>query len=288
MNYSIQSIRIPSRWFDQPERKMNTFQKMGGYKGFYLYLQLYKFRLHNQENEHTFLTSISLLRKETGYTTEDVFGLLKKLKAAKVISIAGASRSEYLLDGKGEIKEDKILSITVCPGESFPIFNEFDKAEDFYIYISFRLLKGYEDKKLDEKHFALHCLVQRLQHNKNNVCYMAIETMSEILGIDKDTINRMIINLNRHQLMVSWRKKNEHRRGEGSYRYEHITFEDNGKYANKDKGLSQWNGWLFHYKDDMQIITNRANRKAERKSKQRNKNSPEKFNDDLSNLPDIC
>ncbi|MEH6957748.1 hypothetical protein [Neobacillus drentensis] len=270
MNYTTVSIRIPSRWFDEPERKMNTFQKMGGYKGFYLYLQLYKFRIHSQENEHTFITSISFLRKETGYSTDEVFQLLKKLKQAKIISISGVSRWEYLLDEKGEIKEDKALIITVNERESFPIFDGFVKTEDFYIYISFKLLQMYESKGLDEKHFALHCLVQRLQHNESKVSYMAIETMANVLDIDKDTINRMIFNLNRHYLMVSWKKKNDHRR-DGSYRYEHITYVDGIKYENEDANLSNWDGWLSNYKSDMDVISKRADKQAKRKSKQREK-----------------
>lgn len=270
MNYSTVSIRIPSRWFDEPKRKMNTFQKMGGYKGFYLYLQLYKFRIHSQENEHTFITCISFLRKETGYSTEEVFQLLKKLKQTKIISISGVSRWEYLIDEKGEIKEDKTLLITVNSEESFPIIGDFDKPNDFYIYISFNLLQMYEDKKLDEKHFTLHCLVQRLQHNESKVCYMAIDTMANVLDIDKDTINRMILNLNRNYLMVSWKKKNDHRR-DGSYRYEHITYEDGNKYKNKESEVSNWDGWLSRYQTDMDVIRNRADKQAKKKSKQREK-----------------
>jgi predicted transcriptional regulator len=285
MNYSIKSIRIPSRWFDMPERKKNTFQKIGGYKGFYLYLQLYKFRLHNQDNEHTFITSISLLRKETSYTTEEVFELLKKLKGAKIISVSSVSRWEYLLDDKGAIKEDKLLFITVCKEESFPIFNDFDKPDDFYIYISFKLLQEYKSKGLDEKHFALHCLVQRLQRGKSNVCYMSIETMAEVLEVDKDTVNRMIITLNRHYLMVSWRKSNTYRRGESSYKYEHITYEDNNKYKNDAKNLSQWDGWLQLYQSDMDVMKKRADKKAEKKSKQREKNNPVRKKKEKDSIP---
>jgi hypothetical protein len=76
MNYTLHSIRIKSSWFDNLERQKNVYQKIT-YKGLNLYFQLYKFRLHNQENEHTFITSISLLRKETGYSTQEVFELLK-------------------------------------------------------------------------------------------------------------------------------------------------------------------------------------------------------------------
>jgi predicted transcriptional regulator len=271
MNYTIDSIRIPSRWFDMQERKKNTFQKMGGYKGLYLYLQMYKFRIHQQENDHTFITSISFLRKETGYSTSEVFELLKKLKGAKIINISGVSRWDYLIDENGVIKEDKILLITANENESFPIYKDFDKQDEFYIYISFNLLQQYIDKGLDEKHFALHCLVQRFQHSKSKVCFMSIQTMAEILDIDKDTVNRMIINLNKNYLMVSWKKPNTKNRGEGSYHYEHITYEDNAKYKNESKGLNNWEGWLNQFKQDMDVVAKRAAKKAEKKKKQRDK-----------------
>lgn len=270
-NYTVTSIRIPSRWFDVPERKKNTFQKMGGSKGFNLYLQLYKFRLHNQENEHTFITSISLLRKETGYTSRAIFELLKSLKSAKIINISGASRWEYLLDENKNPLEDKLLHITVREEESNPIYSGFDKElDDYYIYVSFDLLQKYKKTGLDEKHFALHCLIQRLQKGKNKVCFMAIETMAEVLDIDKDTVNRMIFNMNRHYLLVSWRKSNEKKRGTGSYRYEHITYEESKRWESEDK--SNWEGWLFHYKTNMDKMSERADKRAERKRKQRSKN----------------
>lgn len=272
-NYTVTSIRIPSRWFDIPQQKRNTFQKMGGYKGFNLYLQLYKFRLHAQEKEHTFVTSIALLRKETGYTAEAVFDLLKSLKSAKIITITGVSRWEYLLDKNKKPLEDKLLHITVQDEECNPI-HSFDKElDDYYIYISFDLMKRYKETGLDEKHFALHCLVQRLQHGKG-VCYMAIEKMSEVLDIDKDTIHRMIFNLNRNYFMVSIRKSNASKRGEGSYRYEHITFENNNKYA--DDKTSHWDGWLSKYKEEMDKIATRADKRKERKSRQRNKSKIKK------------
>lgn len=269
-NFTVSSIRIPSRWFDIPEGKKNTFQKMGGYKGFYLYLQLYKFRLHNQAKEHTFITSISLLRKETGYKTDVIFDLLKCLKSAKIITIAGVSRWEYLLDENKNPLEDKLLHISVKENESNPIYSGFDKKlDDFYIYVSFDLVEQYKKAKLDEKHFALHCLVQRYQRNGN--CFMAIETMAEVLNIDKDTINRMIFNLNRNYFMVSWRRVNKKKQGEEktSYRYEHVTYEEGKKYQDKDK--TNWEGWLHRYKNDMDTITKRANRRAESKRKQREK-----------------
>lgn len=295
MDYSVKAISIPSRWFDPAkDKKENTFQKIGGHKGFYLYLQLYKFRVHSQDNEHTFVTCISFLRKETGYTTNEVFELLKRLKNAKVISIAGASRWEYLLNDKGEIIEDKALIITVSEKESFPIHSDFDKRNEFYIYVSFKLLKMYEEKKLDAKYFALHCLIQRMQRNEDGVCFMSIEVMSEILKLDKDTINRMINTLNREYLLVSFRKSNKHRRGEGSYKFDHIAYEDNEKYADKDKSISNWDGWLFRHQEAMDVIANRAKRKAKSKSKQREKKASKKSqvkskcesNDSFENVDD--
>src|SRR5690606_6978090 len=80
------------------------------HEGLFLYFNLYKFKIHNQEKE-TFITSISMLRKETGYSTSRVFELLKKLKSAKVIDILNVSRWDYLLKDDGSIKDKDILII---------------------------------------------------------------------------------------------------------------------------------------------------------------------------------
>jgi len=216
LNYTLDSIKINSKWFDELDRKQNVYQKIT-YKGLNLYFQLYKFRLHGQENEHTFMTSISMLRKETKYTSTEIFDLLKKLKAAKVIKVENVSRWEYLLDDKGELKDKDILHITAV--NPFPIGKfEREKGEDrFYIYVPLDLFQKYEDVGLNEKYYALYCLIEKWTHNMEEKAFMSIVRMSKILGFDKDYLNQMIYELNRHYFLASHSRPN----GKGGYKFEH-------------------------------------------------------------------
>ncbi|WP_342426897.1 hypothetical protein [Paenibacillus sp. FSL L8-0158] len=67
MNYTLKHIKIKSNWFDSGGK----FSKMG-IDAFLIYLTLFRFRLHNQDYEFTFLTSISYaLRHEYQHFLDD-------------------------------------------------------------------------------------------------------------------------------------------------------------------------------------------------------------------------
>jgi hypothetical protein len=214
MNYTLHSIRIKSNWFDDLGRKKNVYQKIT-YKGLNLYFQLYKFRLHNQENEHTFITSVSLLRKETGYSTDEVFDLLKKLKGAKIIKLQNVSRWDYLLDEEGNIRDKDILIIEAI--DTFPISDYKNVGDNYYIYIPLDLFDLYKQKGLNEKYFALYCLIKKWSQNEENKMWMSIQKMSKFLGFDKDYVNKMIYEMNRNYFLSSYRK----RKSDGTYFFEH-------------------------------------------------------------------
>lgn len=215
MNYTLNSIKINSNWFDNLDRKQNVYEKIG-HKGLNLYFQLYKFRLHNQENEHTFMTSISMLRKETKYTTTEIFELLKKMKSAKIIKLENVSRWEYLLDENGVIRDKDILMITAV--DTFPIDKYESDGTRFYIYVPLDLFQAYEDKGLSEKYYPLYCLIKKWSQNLEEKSWMSIAKMSKYLGFDKDYVNQMIYNLNRNYFLSSVRRKKSNG---GGYYFEH-------------------------------------------------------------------
>lgn len=253
LNYTLKSIKINSQWFDNMDRKQNVYQKIT-YKGLYLYFQLYKFRLHNQENEHTFITSISLLRKETGYTTDEIFELLKKMKSAKIIKLENCSRWEYLIDDNGNIKDKDILMITAI--DTFPIEN-FEKDDSrFYIYIPLDLFSLYEQKGLNEKYFALYCLIKKWSQNTEQKAWMSIAKMSDFLGFDKDYINQMIYQMNRNYFLSSKRKKKSSGRG---YSFEHYIL-DNGSQTKIDN-------FITTHKENMDNLIKRVDKKKNSKKK---------------------
>lgn len=240
-NYTVSSIKIKSSWFDIVSRKKNTYQKLT-YKGLNLYFQLYKFRLHNQDEQYTFVTSISLLRKETGYTSEEIFELLKAMKGAKVIKLENVSRWDYLIDENGSIRDKDILIITATDlpktirkqqtnKSGKPVFKDKEQQvpvmidspeteDDYYIAISFDMLRYYKKKaiNLNERYFALYCLIYRWSNGyMEGKMNMKIEKMAKCLDFDKDTIHRMIIEMNRKKVLSSHRKV----RKQGGYRFEH-------------------------------------------------------------------
>lgn len=163
------------------------------------------------------MTSISMLRKEMDYTTNEIFELLKKLKSAKVIKLENVSRWEYLLDGNGEIKDKDILHITAV--DPFPIGKfEREKGEGrFYIYVPLDLFQKYEEAGLNEKYYALYCLIEKWTHNIEEKAWMSIAKMSKILDFNKDYVNQMIYEMNRHYFLASYRRPN----GKNKWKFEH-------------------------------------------------------------------
>jgi hypothetical protein len=60
-------------WFDKGNNKF----KLIGEKCFFLYLNLFRFLVNNQEHEYTFYTSIDKLRKCTRYSRDNIFEMIK-------------------------------------------------------------------------------------------------------------------------------------------------------------------------------------------------------------------
>lgn len=272
-NYTGASIKLKSNWFDKLERKQNTYQKIT-YKGLNLYFQLFKFRLYNQENENTFVTSISLLRKETGYTTDEIFDLLRKMKGAKVIKVENVSRWDYLIDEDGKIKDKDILVITSSDSPNTTRKPQTDKKgnvitdkdgnekmidspvsdDDYYLSVSFDMLDLYKSKGLNERYYALYCLIFKwrfghIDHKMN----MKIENIAKILDFDKDTIHRMIYQMNRNYLLSSYRKV----RQAGGYKFEH--------YLLTKCDEESMEIWLSHHKENMDKVAERADKRKNKK-----------------------
>ncbi|WP_368974696.1 hypothetical protein NST61_16985 [Caldifermentibacillus hisashii] len=250
MNYTLYSIRIKSSWFDNLERQKNVYQKIT-YKGLNLYFQLYKFRLHNQENEHTFITSISLLRKETGYSTQEVFELLKKLKSAKIIKLNNVSRWDYLIDEKENIRDRDVLFIVAT--DTFPIADYKYVSDDYYIYVPLDLFELYRKKGLNEKYFALYCLIKKYSQNTEQKMWMSIQKMSKFLGFDKDYVNKMIYEMNRNYFLSSYRRV----KSDGSFYFEHHIL-DSAKQKEIDK-------FVKVHQDNINKLIKRVDKKKSKK-----------------------
>lgn len=283
MNYVSKYVRIKSNWFDMVSRnKKNTYTKIDGYKGLYLYLQLYKFRIYNQEHEETFLTSISFLRKETGYSTEEIFELLKKMKTAKVIKILNVSRWDYLIDDNGNIRDKDILQIVATDTpqtirkqktdregkpkvdkNNEPIMIDSPATEnDFFIGINIEMFKLYQQAKMYgtgakgeniEKYIALYSLIQKWNNNLEGKMNMQIQKIADILGIDKDYVHKMIYSLNRNYFLFSTKRRRKIAKG---YYFEHVLCENASSYEK----------FKEHHKSDCDKLVARYDKKNKKKN----------------------
>lgn len=215
MNYAIKRVYIKSNWFDGNN---NKYKKIG-YQGFNLYLNLFKFRIYNQDHPYTFITSISFLRKETGYPTQKVYELLRLLDKNKIIH-TNITRWERMFDTEGKLIDDKVLFITGIDKPNtkkdmdekgnmrdFPVTDD-----DYYISLDLPLMDYYIGVGLNEKYFALHCLFKKMSNNTEAKAWMSINKMAKVLGIGDKNINQMIYDLNKHYLLASYYRSSSKKR----------------------------------------------------------------------------
>lgn len=206
MDFCMKRMYIKSNWFDEGN---NKYQRIG-IDGFNLYINLFRFRLFNQEHEYTFITSISLLRKETKYSSHRIFELLKQLAKEKVIKL-NISRWDRLMDENGKIDTDKTIIIiaTDKPAESRrdndtgEISGAPLTSEDHYISLDLPLIQYYKNLGLGERYLGLYCLLNRYSNNAEGKSWMSINKMAGILGFGYKSVHDMIREMNRRYLLYS-------------------------------------------------------------------------------------
>lgn len=206
---------VKSSWFDFGN---NKYQKIGC-DGFNLYLNLFRYRLFNQENDYTFICSISLIRKDTGYPAQLVLDLLKLLSKHKIIKV-DLARWDRLHDDKGNIVIDKILVIeAIDKPNTKKRMNEEGKEvdipetdDDYYISLDMPLIQHYIDQGLNERYLGLHCLINKHSNKTEGKCWISINKMAATLGFGDKTVNSMIHELNRKYLLYSRYDETEKKR----------------------------------------------------------------------------
>ncbi|WOD61781.1 hypothetical protein NQZ71_13245 [Niallia taxi] len=195
-----------------------------------LYFQLFKFRLYGQEDEYRFITSITLLRKVTKYSTVEILNLLKLMKKLQVIKLENLSRWDYLLDEQGNVRDKDILVIVATDlpltvrkekevnGKKQQYDEPVDK-DNYYIAVSFSMLEYYKELGLNERYYPMYCLISKWSHGYiDGKMNMKIEKMAKCLDFDKDTIHKTIYEMNRKYVLSSHRKT---RTAGNGYRFEH-------------------------------------------------------------------
>jgi hypothetical protein len=271
MKFTIDNIKVRSNWFDKGGKIAQL-----GVEGYFLYITLFRFRVHNQDEEYSFVTSVGAIRKEMkskAYTSKRIVELLKLLTKLEVIRVDNLSRWDQLAKGD-KVNDDKLLIIEATDRPITKRVKKYDEAlkkeietdepvteVDNYISINLQMFQHYLDIGLDEKYFLLYSLVRKYRGNIRQGCNVAIDNMEKLFGIDHNTINRMIWQMNNLYLLVSKKEK----RGEKNYNFHHWV-------CGHVKQIEQFKQ---NHKEDCDEITKRRKR-ADEKQERREANKLEK------------
>lgn len=84
-----------------------------GYKAYYIYLSIHKFKINVQEDFYC-VTSIGLIRKETRYTKQDIYNAMKLLIRYKLIKVHNVSRWDRFLTENKYLINKCWSSVVTC------------------------------------------------------------------------------------------------------------------------------------------------------------------------------
>lgn len=206
MKYGLKDIKIKSNWFE------TGIIKEIGYKGYNLYLQLFKFYTPRQENEYTFIVSISMLRKETGYTSSEIVELLKMMLKAKIIKW-NISRWDRMYENN-KLLDDKLFIVWACdePKTTRTTVTKYNKEmvidkpntdNDKYVSVNLDLMQYYFDLELNERCYLIHTYIKKMSNSVEGKCWVSINKMADVLGIGDNYVHKLIHEMNRKYVLYS-------------------------------------------------------------------------------------
>lgn len=244
MKRLINGLMIKSNWFDD-EGKYNKI----GIHGLILYFTMAKYAYMQLENGNFMLhTSITLLRKETKLDGNTVLELLKLLVKHEIIKL-NISRWDQLLDDKGKIIEHRHFTVETIDCPNVTIEDEFGK-DNYYLLISLNLVDEYLNSDMPIESLAAYCLINRYTNNEEGKCWLTIEKMSEILGLSRVKMTKIIKLMNKNKFLCSRKNDNtremENKNG-NTYNMTWINYEHKllTNLKNRDK-------WLELHEDQIQ------------------------------------
>jgi len=236
-NFSLSSTKIKSSWFDGKSK--SVFNHIGKEEGLNLYLQLFRFRLHQitgdgkqNYNQHVFRITIGELTKFTKInltkklTYKKIVDLLKKMEKVGIIKLYTPSRWDQLLDDKDKIKSDKLIvlqatdipNIHVERNKNGRDIDIPDTDNDYYISINFKIIDYmYKDISLTSKDVSIYLLLLKLSNGGENKATININTMKDWLNYSNDTIINILITLNQNYMVSTYVKKKKKK-----ISYEHV------------------------------------------------------------------
>lgn len=255
--FALSSMKIKSSWFDG--EKKSVFQKIGKEEGLNLYLQLFRFRIHQGDiYKHHFILSIGELKKYTKINMtkklsyKQILEILKKMDRAGIIKNHAVKDWNKYIDENGNVIADKILKLEAT---DVPMTFKNDKNEDqpidkthSYTSISFEMVNYIYERDLSSKALSIFYLIRKLSNSSKSErkAWININTMELWLGYGGETITSCLIELNKNGLVATYVKRNKGR----------ITFEHFPVIGGIDRISEHENG----HSDTIRKFLNRYNK----------------------------
>lgn len=182
---------------------------MGKEEGLNLYLQLFRFRIHQGNiNDHIFRTSLLELQQFTKInqkkrlTVKQIINLLLKMQDAKIIKIHTSQiesmngNEMLLIEATDTVKTDRIDDKDVIIDD------------EYYIPINFYDIDFlYNKLKFNSRELAFYILLSMYGKRKNNKINMKIDTMKNALGTRNEKITELLIKFNEVGIIYTLVKK---------------------------------------------------------------------------------
>jgi len=241
MKFKIKNIKLKSNWFDEDGVVFKT-----GYEAFFLYLTLYRYYMASQSNEEALIvTSMSSLKKSVGYTMSKTYELFKILERYKLIKSDVARWDRYVDSG---IMYIQLLNLPQVTKDAHGVENPVSE-DDYYVPINLELVQEYLDCGFTIKEIVLSFILKKYSNKAEGKCWVSIEKLAKTMRVGKNTISRMIRELNRSYFLSTYYRDHK-QRGEDGIKFEHYILQNLSEKEsfkklhkeNIEKNISLWNG----------------------------------------------
>ncbi len=203
-NFAVSSMKLKSIWFK--DENVNVYKQMGKEEGLNLYLQLFRFRIHQGDfNQHIFRTSLLELQQFTRINKRGVLslrelkGMLLQMEKIGVIKIR-SQNIEHMIG-------NEMLIIEAIDVPHLERINDKDEVidESFYIPVKFEFIDYmYDVLTFTAKEVAFFVLLSMYGMRKGNaVINMKINNMKTRLGTRNEKITNMLVEFNKYGLLYT-------------------------------------------------------------------------------------
>ncbi|WP_186578065.1 helix-turn-helix domain-containing protein [Aquibacillus kalidii] len=228
-NFCVSSMKIKSLWFGEKCGSQSIYKEIKE-EGINLYLQLFRFRYHQiihadsykDYQYHVFRITLSELIKFTKINKVKRLSYKKLIELLQSLEDVGVIKNHTIDDWSTFDAENGKDKLIVLEATDVPKIKQIKddkgklkddplvKPDDFYITINYKTINYiYDECKLTSRELMLYLLLLRLSNGGEEKAWARIETMAEFLNCHKDKVSDMLIELNKHNLIATYVKKND-------------------------------------------------------------------------------